>query len=100
MGTAVIRYRTRPEAAEENQRLIGRVFAELAATAPAGLRYSAFRLADGVTFVHVVDGEGLQKLAAFGEFQRTLVDRLDGDPVREEVTALGAYPGTGPADRG
>lgn len=63
--SAVIRYRTKPESADENQRLIENVFADLATEAPAGLRYSSFRLADGVTFVHVVDGEGLPKLAAF-----------------------------------
>jgi len=49
MSTAVIRYRTTPEAAEENQRLVGDVFAELAAAAPPGPRYSSVRLAGGVT---------------------------------------------------
>ncbi|WP_205354725.1 hypothetical protein [Embleya scabrispora] len=67
-----IRYRTKPEAAEENQRLIENVFAEPESTAPPGLRYSSFRLTDGVTFVHVVDGDGLAESAAFREFQRNL----------------------------
>ncbi|MFE3457152.1 hypothetical protein ACFXKD_06370 [Nocardiopsis aegyptia] len=93
MSTAVIRYRTKPEAAEENQRLVEDVFAELAATAPAGLRYSAFRLADGVTFVHVVDGEGLAELAAFQAFQRALGDRVVAGPTREGATLVGSYPG-------
>lgn len=93
MSTAVIRYRTRPEAGEENQRLIEEVFAQLAATAPPGLHYSTFRLADGVTFVHVVDGEGLAELAAFQEFQRAIQDRLaDGAGVLRETAALvGSY---------
>ena len=91
MSTAVIRYRTRPEAAEENQRLIEEVFAQLAATAPAGLRYSAFRLADGVTFVHVVDGEGLSELAAFQEFQKAIAERLADGPTREDAVLIGAY---------
>ncbi|MEU0939956.1 hypothetical protein [Embleya sp. NPDC005971] len=91
MTTAVIRYRTRPEAAEENQRLIENVFAELESTAPPGLRYSSFRLTDGVTFVHVVDGEGLAELPAFREFQRDLGTRLAADLVRDDATLLGSY---------
>ena len=91
MSTSVIRYRTKPEAADENQRLIEKVFSELAAAAPPGLRYSSFRLADGVTFVHVVDGEGLSELPAFQEFQRTFGDRVAVSPVREDATLVGSY---------
>ncbi|MFW6691191.1 hypothetical protein [Streptomyces sp. MAR4 CNX-425] len=97
MSAAVIRYQTRPECADENQRLIEGVFAELASAAPPGLRYSSFRLADGVTFVHVVDGEGLPELASFQEFQRELGARLAGAVVREEATLLGAHAGPVPA---
>ncbi|WP_433211339.1 hypothetical protein [Microtetraspora malaysiensis] len=93
MSAAVIRYQTAPESAEENHRLIENVFAELATAAPAGLRYSSFRLADGVTFVHVVDGEGLPELAAFQEFQRELGDRLAGNLTREKTTLIGSYAG-------
>jgi hypothetical protein len=97
MSTAVIRYQTRPEAAEENQRLIEEVFAQLAAAAPPGLHYSTFRLADGVTFVHVVDGEGLAELEAFQEFQRAIQDRLahgrEGETavLRETAVLVGSY---------
>jgi hypothetical protein len=91
MSAAVIRYQTRPDAADENQRLIENVFAELAATAPPGLRYSTFRLADGITFVHVVDGAGLPELAAFQEFQRALGDRLAGSLTRDDATLVGSY---------
>jgi hypothetical protein len=92
MSTTLIRYRVRPEAAQENQRLIEAVFAELSVTAPAGLRYSAYRLSDGVTFVHVVDGDGLPGLAAFQEFQRDLAARLADGPTREPATLVGALP--------
>jgi hypothetical protein len=93
MGTAVFRYQTKPDAADENLLLIEKVFAELASAAPAGLTYASFRLADGVTFVHVVDGEGLPELAAFKDFQHALAERLDGDVVREEATRIGSYSG-------
>jgi len=68
------------------------VYVELAATAPSGLRYSTFRLADGVTFVHVVDGDGLAELTAFQEFQRALGDRVVASPTREDATLIGSYP--------
>ena len=51
--TKVVRYRTNPQHADENARLIRDVFAELAAKRPGGLRYASFLLDDGVSFVHV-----------------------------------------------
>jgi hypothetical protein len=70
MKTVLVRYKVKPEFADENQRLIEQVFAQLAWEKPAGLRYQSFRLADGVSFVHVASREGaddspLLKLKAF-----------------------------------
>ena len=53
MGKVVVRYKVKPERVEENERLIGAVYAELAESAPEGLRYATFRLDDGVSFVHI-----------------------------------------------
>jgi hypothetical protein len=93
--TKVIRYRTRPDSADENERLIRAVFAELAEHDPGGLRYAAFRLADGVSFLHlaVLDGDGnpLATSAAFGEFQAGLADRCAEGPVPSDATAVGSY---------
>ena len=96
MKANVIRYQTRgPEEAENNQRLIEGVFAELADHKPDGLRYAAFRLADGVSFMHVVvaeeGDEALTGLASFKEFQREIGDRLAGPPQFTETTVVGAY---------
>lgn len=95
MGAAVIRYRTTPETADENQRLIEGVFAELAARRPAGLSYTAVRLADGVSFVHVVDDQdgALPDLAAFQAFQRDLKARLAVEPDRVHGTTIGRWAG-------
>jgi hypothetical protein len=91
----VVRYETRPEAADENQRLVERVYAELARDDPGGLRYATFRLADGVTFVHVAVHEGddnpLSRTAAFGEFQRGISERCAVQPVASGATLVGAY---------
>lgn len=50
MGVTEVRYRTKPDRSDENADLVERVFVELEATAPAGLPYATFRLADSVSF--------------------------------------------------
>ena len=93
--TVIVRYRTRPEAAEENARLIEAVFAALDDVKPDGFWYRTFRLADGVSFVHVARHEGtdnpLSHVAAFAEFQRDLADRCVEQPTPSEATLVGSY---------
>jgi hypothetical protein len=93
--TTLIRYETRPDAAVENQRLIERVFAQLAAANPDGLRYMSFRLHDGVSFVHIAvtedDDSPLTGLPAFADFQRDLGNRLIAPPTRMAATLVGSY---------
>jgi hypothetical protein len=93
--TSVIRYRTRPEAAEENQRLVEAVYAALGEAKPSGLEYATYRLDDGVTFVHIArlpDTENpLAALPAFAEFQRELLDRCVERPAPSAATVVGSY---------
>ncbi len=93
--TKVIRYRTKPERADENERLIREVFAELATTNPVGLRYATFRLEDGVSFVHVAELDGeenpLSTSAAFSTFQSGIKDRCVEGPVPSDATVIGNY---------
>jgi hypothetical protein len=93
--TKIIRYRTRPDSADENERLIREVFAELSAQSPNGLRYGVFRLEDGVSFVHVamLDGEEnpLSTSAAFDQFQSGIKDRCVEGPVPSDATVIGNY---------
>jgi hypothetical protein len=93
--TKVIRYTTKPQSADENERLIRAVFAELATEKPEGLHYASFRLDDGVSFLHVavVDGDEnpLTKSAAFGEFQAGIQDRVAEGPVQADATPIGSY---------
>ena len=96
MSTIVVRYRPAPDRADENQALVEAVFAELAETQPAGLRYATLRLDDG-TFVHIAEVEGdenpLATTAAFAEFQRELGDRCAGGegPNPQPATVVGSY---------
>src|SRR5262245_113740 len=92
----VVRYQTRADAAERNQRLIERVFAELNAGDPGGGRYAAFRLADGVGFVEVApfDGAGRRVSSspeAVAAFTDGAAGRQAGPPVVSEATLIGSY---------
>jgi hypothetical protein len=91
----IVRYTTRDDAADENQKLVQDVFAELAANEPDGLRYATFRLDDGVTFMHiaVTDGEynPLLETAAFRAFTREIGDRCVDGPTPSVATLVGSY---------
>jgi hypothetical protein len=94
--TKVIRYRTKPEHADENERLIRGVFAELAEEDPgSGLHYAALRLDDGVSFVHVavLDGDEnpLASSPAFAAFQSGIAGRCAEGPVPADASIIGSY---------
>jgi hypothetical protein len=93
--TVVVRYRTRPDTAEENARLVEGVFTSLAEVEPSGFRYTTYRLADDVSFVHVAHFAGtenpLATLPAFAEFQRQLAQRCAEQPSPSEATVVGSY---------
>ena len=97
MAVTVVRYKTKPDRADENQALIEQVFAELDAERPEGLRYLNLRLADGVSFVHVAsietpDGANpLAALPAFGAFQHDIADRCEEPPLVMEATVVGSF---------
>jgi hypothetical protein len=97
MSVAVVRYKTKPDRADENQALVEKVFGALERSAPAGLRYATFRLADGVSFVHVASietGDGANPLlatTAFSEFLREIADRCEEGPMASDATVVGSY---------
>ena len=99
MKTIVVRYQTRPERADENQRLIEAVFAELNERAPKGFTYNVLRLEDGVSFIHVVtehdvdDPDSLQAVPAFQTFVAGVGDRCDRPPVALGAAVVGSYGG-------
>ena len=95
MSTTVVRYHTLSEAADENQRLVEAVFADLASTKPEGLKYATFRLDDG-TFVHIAehdDDNPLTKSAAFKEFVQRVAERCEPGrgPNPQPATLVGSY---------
>jgi hypothetical protein len=98
MRTVVVRYETKPDRADENQRLVEKVFAELAELHPDNFRYASFRLEDGVTFVHIVieTGDGpnpmsLGDIPALAEFQEEIADRCAVQPVAQGAMLVGSH---------
>jgi len=92
MKRMIVRYKTKPEAADLNQRLIEAVFQELHAKAPDGVQYMALRLADG-TFLHFVQGKTdiIPALDAFKSFGGTVKERCLEPPQQSEVVVVGNY---------
>jgi predicted SnoaL-like aldol condensation-catalyzing enzyme len=94
----VTRYATRsPEAADENQRRVEAVFAELAETSPDNVSYIVLRLADD-SFVHVSfhdhatdEPNPIGSTAAFSRFQDGHGERRDGDVDQQTAELVGAY---------
>lgn len=97
MKTTVVRYQAKPERAEENQRLIEAVFAELAERQPRGFTYQAFRLDDGVSFIHAATehdagpSDSLADVPAFQAFVKDIADRCDVPPAATGATDIGRF---------
>jgi hypothetical protein len=97
MRRVMVRYTVKPDQAEENERRIRAVFAELQRDKPSALRYATFKLADGVSFVHIAsvetsDGDNpLFALDAFKHFAETIKERCVEPPVTLELQEIGSY---------
>src|SRR5579859_316676 len=94
----VTRYATQStEAADENQRRIEGVFAELAANKPRNVSYLVLRLADD-SFLHVSfhdhgddEPNPIASTAAFAHFQDGHAERRDGNVDQQTAALVGAY---------
>jgi hypothetical protein len=97
MKAIVVRYQAKPERADENQKLIEAVFADLDARRPRGFSYNVFRLEDGVSFVHVViehdveHADSLPEVPAFQAFVADIAERCDVPPLATGATVVGTY---------
>jgi hypothetical protein len=97
MRRQIVIYKVKPEAADENQRLIEQVFHELQAKSPTDVRYLSARLNDE-TFVHfavsdVAPGEAppFTKLESFQAYLAGIKDRVTAPPLQSEATIIGHY---------
>jgi hypothetical protein len=93
----VVRYQAKPDRADENQRLIEAVFADLQRLEPEGFSYQVLRLEDGVSFIHVVTeydvdrSDSLQDVPAFRAFVADVAERCDVPPSASGATVVGGY---------
>jgi hypothetical protein len=91
----MVRYRVKAERIEQHEALIRNVFEELAQTTPPGIRYGAFKLPDGVSFVHLAfvsaEKNPLDALAAFKAFGERIKERCDEPPVVMDLTTVGTF---------
>lgn len=98
MDTIVVQYTIKPGRGDENQALVEAVFAELAEARPVGVRYETYRLADGVSFVHIAtittdDGSNpLTTLPAFVAFTKAIGERCAVPPALSQANKVGGYP--------
>jgi hypothetical protein len=94
MGATLVRYKTKVEAADENERKIIDVFSELKELQPKGLRYLVLRLPNE-EFLHLAlteDGAiGLTELEAFNTFRRGGEQRWLEIPMPAIPKLVGSY---------
>jgi hypothetical protein len=97
MKQMMVQYRVKADRAEENARYIRDVFSQLQKEAPPDLRYCAFQLEDGVTFVHIVSNEApngadpLRELPAFRAFSADIKGRCEQPPAFTNLSVVGSY---------
>jgi hypothetical protein len=84
-------------AAEENQRRVEAVFAELAGNRPDNVTYLVLRLADD-SFVHVSfhghvpgDANPISSLASFAQFADDHVERRQGEVNQQQARLVGSH---------
>jgi hypothetical protein len=98
----MVTYKVRPGEAVLNEQLIADVFTEARALElPAGFRYQAFLLEDGVSFVHVVEHEDganpIPGLPAFERYTAGVRERCDEQPRVSELRSIGSLDATAPS---
>ena len=96
MGSSMVRYKVRPDRADENESLVKAVYEQLNRERPEGLHYATFKLPDGVSFMHIVidtdqPGRILNDVAAFKAFAAEIENRCEEPPVATELTIVGSY---------
>lgn len=93
----MVQYKVTADRVAENEGYVRAVYEALHQARPSGLRYATFKLADGVSFVHLVshdaaDGaDALTALPAFKAFAAEIRERCETPPVTTELEEIGSY---------
>jgi quinol monooxygenase YgiN len=93
----IIRYTLKADRAAANEERIKAVFREIHDKKPAGVQYAVYKLADGVSFMHMLSfetesaHENFINLPAFREFQAQARDRFEEPPHFSDAEEIGLY---------
>jgi hypothetical protein len=98
MSVLMVRSTVKAECVSELDAGVKRMFSAIQQAGPRGIHYGSFKLADGVTFVAMLEIEDgvdnpLPALPAFREFQENLKTWLAGPMTPEQLTVVGSYHG-------
>lgn len=96
MSVLMVRAKVKERHVAEVEAAAEKMFAAIADAEPDGVRYASCKLADGVTFVvllEVADGveNPLLSLPAFSEYQEMLKGWIAEPPTPEQLTVVGSY---------
>ncbi len=97
MKPHMVRYTVKADETAHNEELLRALFDELDRVQPTGLRYAAFKLSDGVSFIHFIwiDTETghrpVPHLETLKAFHAGIRQRCDEAPVRTELSEIGSF---------
>ena len=96
MSILMVRSKVKATHVTEVEAGIKHLFEALQQVQPEGIRYASCRLADGVTYVALLEiDEGvdnpLPTLPEFQAFQETLKSSMAEPPIGEQLTVSGSY---------
>ena len=98
MKKVLVRYKVNTGKVTENEILVKEVYKELHETKVDGFHYATFKLADGVSFVHIAFADTekanteFNNLPAFKNFQANIKDRCEEPPVVTQLMEIiGSY---------
>jgi hypothetical protein len=97
MNVLMVRSKVKEESVADAEAAVEKMFAAIEQAQPEGVHYASCKLADGVTFVALLQlDEGVENplpaLPEFREFVASLEDwRVDGPPIPEQLTVVGSY---------
>ena len=97
MKKVLVRYKVKAAKVAENESLVKEVYKQLHEKNIEGFRYCTFKLADGLSFVHIAFSDNEQansafsNLPAFKNFQENIKDRCDELPVVSPITVIGSH---------
>ncbi|PSL42895.1 hypothetical protein CLV51_110112 [Chitinophaga niastensis] len=95
MKKVIVHYKVKAEKVQQNDELSREILQELHASQPVDFQYSIYKLADGVSYMHIAhfmeDNNPLLTLPAFKKFQLSIKERCDEAPVVTVMEGIGFY---------